>query len=182
MRTASKGQSAGVGMISAGMRRLRPCVGQAVAKTVGGMSYRLHASLGFRLSRAARIQERRLDDGLKELGLTRTTWCILLAIGNEALVRPSEIAAFVGIDRTATSRALRQMEDARLIARKSGTGDGRTRSVGLTALGQTRLAEGTPLAIANNAAMSDRLSDAELAELKRLLDKLIEGQPALPKL
>ena len=73
--------------------------------------YRLHHSIGYHLSLAARLQERRLDGWMRPMGLTRTTWCILLAVANENLTRPSEIAEFVGIDRTATSRALRQMEE-----------------------------------------------------------------------
>ena len=118
------------------------------------MTYRLHDSLGFRLSRAARIQERRLDAGLKTLGLTRITWCVLLAVGNEDLAQPSEIADFVGIDRTAASRALRQMEADGLVARHVGEGDGRTREVVLTPLGRDRLTRGEPMAVENNACNS----------------------------
>ena len=146
------------------------------------MPYSLHASLGFRLSRAARIQERRLDEGLKALGLTRTTWCVLLGLGNEGLTRPSELAAFVGIDRTATSRALRTMEADGFIARRTGVGDARTRDVRLPDKGYDAIEQGTPLAEANNAAMSARLGAADEAQLKALLDQLIEGQPSLPKL
>jgi MarR family transcriptional regulator, transcriptional regulator for hemolysin len=143
------------------------------------MTYRLHASLGYHLSRAARIQERRLEDGLRTLGLTRTTWCILLAVGNEGLVQPSEIADFVGIDRTATSRALRAMESAGLISRGAGNGDGRTTEVRLTSLGRERLALGTPMAEANNAVMHARLAPEEADELRRLLARLTEGEAAL---
>lgn len=143
------------------------------------MSYRLHQSLGYHLSRAARIQERRLEDGLRTLGLTRTTWCILLAVGNENLAQPSEIAEFVGVDRTAASRALRAMEAARLISRAAGNGDGRTTEVRLTDLGRARLAQGTPMAEANNAVMHARLSDAEAGELRRLLVRLTEGEALL---
>ena len=56
--------------------------------------YRLHHSLGYHLSIASRLQERRLDEKLKPVGLTRSTWCILLAIGNENLSQPSDIADF----------------------------------------------------------------------------------------
>ena len=140
--------------------------------------YRLHASLGYHLSLAARIQERRLDEGLKALGLTRITWCVLLAIGNEGLRQPSDIARFVGIDRTATSRALRQMEAAGLIARGAGTGDGRTRSVALTDEGRALLAEGTPLAQTNNATMEARLDPGERDLLIGLLQKISAGEVA----
>ncbi len=145
--------------------------------------YRLHESLGYRLSIASRQQERRLDDGLRELGLTRITWCVLLAVGNESLSQPSDIAQFVGIDRTATSRALRQMEADGLLGRASGEDDRRTRRVTLTEAGERALAAGTPIAQENAALMAEQLTEAEHRELKALLDKLIEGdQKALRQL
>ncbi len=144
--------------------------------------YRLHASLGYQMSLTARIQERRLEEGLRELGLTRILWCVLLAVGNEKLRNPSDIAAFVGIDRTATSRALRQMEADGLVARKTGAEDRRTTSVTLTPRGRRLLAQGTPLARQNNALMEARLTERELADLRRLLLKVREGDPTdLPK-
>ena len=138
--------------------------------------YHLHESLGYHLSLAARLQERRLDDGLRSLGLTRTSWCILLAVGVEQLEAPSEIASFVGIDRTATSRTLRQMEQAGLIERTGGQSDGRKRAVALTAQGQTRLRQGAPLARANNEVQAAKLAAPEVLELRRLLRKLTDGE------
>ena len=144
--------------------------------------YRLHASLGYRLSLAARLQERRLEAGLKRLGLTRTTWCALLAVGVEGLAQPSEIAEFIGIDRTATSRALRQMEADGMIARVGGETDRRTTTVSLTEKGRQLLARGTPFAEANNAKMAAKLDPDEEAELRRLLSQLTEGEDtALPQ-
>ncbi|WP_147124332.1 MarR family winged helix-turn-helix transcriptional regulator [Shimia ponticola] len=142
------------------------------------IDYRLHDSLGYHLSLTARLQERRLDDGLRSLGLTRTTWCILLAVGVEGLDGPSDIAAFVGIDRTATSRGLRQMEQADLITRTGGQSDGRKRSVVLTPNGETRLRQGAPLARANNEVLATKLEDDEVTELVRLLRKLSKGEPS----
>lgn len=139
-------------------------------------TYRLHASLGYNLSLAARLQERRLDEALKSLGLTRTTWCVLLAVGNEGLSQPSDIAQFVGIDRTATSRALRNMENAGLVTRESGEDDRRTTLVTLTNLGRRRITEGTPYALANNESMKGKLSGEEYEMLVRLLERLNEGE------
>ncbi|NNE89386.1 MAG: MarR family transcriptional regulator [Silicimonas sp.] len=142
------------------------------------MRYRLHASLGYNLSLAARLQERRLDDALKTLGLTRITWCVLLGVGNEGLEQPSEIANFVGIDRTAASRALRGMEEDGLIVRTGGDGDKRTRRVQLTAFGQSCIDKGTPFAVANNEAMRAKLTAREHQVLSELLGKLNEGENA----
>lgn len=137
--------------------------------------YRLHASLGYQLSLAARLQERRLENSLKSLGLTRITWCILLAIGNENLHQPSDIAGFVGIDRTATSRALRRMETNGLIERGSGPRDGRTRAAGLTDHGRKLLARGTPLAQENNDVLVASLSAVERRTLADLLKRTHAG-------
>ncbi|WP_010141912.1 MarR family winged helix-turn-helix transcriptional regulator [Oceanicola sp. S124] len=138
--------------------------------------YRLHDSLGYWLSVTARLQERRLDEKLREIGLTRITWCILLGLANEGLTQPSELAEFVGIDRTATSRALRQLEQAGLLSRSSGTGDRRTRQISLTAEGREAVRLGTPYARANGQVMADRLSEGEDVLLRQLLRKLTEGE------
>ncbi len=144
----------------------------------GTAPYHLHDSLGYQLSLAARIQERRLEEGLKSLGLTRTTWCVLLAVGHEGLGQPSDIARFAGIDRTAASRALRRMQGSGLIDRRTGNGDGRTRSVALTDLGANLLKKGTPMAMENNAVMEARLGKRGREDLIRLLRTTHAGEDA----
>ncbi len=144
--------------------------------------YRLQASLGYHLSLAARLQERRLEERLRDIGLNRTTWCVLLAVANEGLSQPSDIAEFVGIDRTATSRALRGMEGDGLLARQSGKEDRRTRRITLTDKGKRAVAKATPHARANGAAMASQLSGTEHAELMRLLARLIDDKPDLSTL
>jgi DNA-binding MarR family transcriptional regulator len=136
----------------------------------------LHESLGFRITRTARTVERRVESGLKAYGLTRVGWCILLAVEEEGLKNPSEIAQFVGIDRTATSRALRQLEDEGLISREMGREDRRTTTVTLTEEGQMRLIQARPLCVENMDHFNAKLSAAEAAELKRLLAALESGE------
>jgi len=139
-------------------------------------NYRLHQSLGYQLSLTSRLQERRFEEQLKTLGLTRITWCILLAVEVEALVNPSDIAAFVGIDRTATSRALRQMEAARIVKRGAGKGDGRTTTVALTDTGRDLHRRATPMARENAGHWQEKLSKSETEELCRLMAKLRLGE------
>ena len=138
--------------------------------------YRLHQSLGYQLSLTSRLQERRFEEQLKTLGLTRITWCILLAVEVEALVNPSDIAAFVGIDRTATSRALRQMETAGIVKRGAGKGDGRTTTVALTDTGSDLHHQATPMARNNARHWQEKLSKTETEELFRLMAKLRMGE------
>ncbi|MEM8630291.1 MAG: MarR family transcriptional regulator [Pseudomonadota bacterium] len=122
------------------------------------------------------MQEKRLDEKLKSIELTRVTWCVLLAIVNEGLLRPSEIATFVGIDRTATSRALKQMEAAGLIERTAGTGDRRTRTASATAAGMALVGKGTPMAEDNARLLSEKLTAQEEQDLRALLAKLRKGE------
>ncbi|MBV1902209.1 MAG: MarR family transcriptional regulator [Marinosulfonomonas sp.] len=145
--------------------------------------YRLHQSIGYQMSVTSRLQERRLDENLKAIGLTRIYWCILLAVDNEQLVHPSDIAEFVGIDRTATSRALRGMENAGMIARQAGGNDRRMRAVEMTEHGIGLLKQATPFANSSNAVIQKALTAGELIGLRQVLAKLrdIEDKP-LPRL
>jgi len=134
--------------------------------------YRLHKSLGYILTVVARQQETRLDARLKSIGLTRISWCILLAVGNEDLAQPSEIAQFVGADRAAISRALRSMENNGIIRRQSGQPDGRTRKVFLTEKARDLIAKGTPFARENADNLAASLTKDECEDLRCLLAKL----------
>ncbi|WP_264212336.1 MarR family winged helix-turn-helix transcriptional regulator [Leisingera thetidis] len=141
--------------------------------------FRLHQSLGYRITMLARVIERRFEQRIAEFGLTRVTWCVLLAAGREGLATPSEIAAFIGIDRTAASRALRQMEAQGLITRSSGTGDGRSIRVALTAAGQAALQAVLPIAQENAAHFEAKLTEIELAGLRQAAAKLLQDEPRI---
>lgn len=140
--------------------------------------YRLHASLLYQLTLTSRLQERRLEEGLRAMGLTRVNWCVLLAVGNEALTQPSAIAEFIGIDRTAMSRALRQMEAQGLVARRAGVGRDRRRTeVALTEKGGEMLRQATPVAEENARHFLAKLPGTGAEDLRGLLTRLREGEP-----
>ncbi|PIV72648.1 MAG: transcriptional regulator, partial [Rhodobacteraceae bacterium CG17_big_fil_post_rev_8_21_14_2_50_65_11] len=136
----------------------------------------LHDSIGYHATFAARLVERRVEDGLRDFGLTRVGWCILLAVAEEGLRNPSDIARFVGIDRTATSRALRTLENEGLVSRAIGQEDRRTTEVTMTAAGYDRMFQVVPICRENMKHFNAKLTEAERAELKRLLIKLCHGQ------
>lgn len=138
--------------------------------------YRLHDSVLYALTLTSRMQERRLEEGLRALGLTRITWCVLLAVQNEGLSQPSDIAGFIGIDRTATSRALRAMEAAGWLERRTGSRDRRTTTVALTAAGRDLLARATPVAEENARHFLGKLGPGEAEALARMLARLREGE------
>jgi DNA-binding MarR family transcriptional regulator len=132
----------------------------------------LHDSVGHHISRTARIVERRVEGNLRNFGMTRVEWCVLVAVAEEGKKNPSDIADFVGIDRTATSRALRQLEASGLIDRKMGRDDRRTTEVGLTAKGQAQFNAALPICRAAAMHFHAKLSIDELDTLRALLAKL----------
>ncbi len=136
----------------------------------------LHESISFQISQTARLIERRVEEGLREFGLTRVGWCILVAVGEDGLKNPSEIASFVGIDRTATSRALRQLEDEGLIARSIGREDRRTTEVVLTKEGRARMMAAMPICSENIEHFHAKLSEGDRLQLNRLLSSLRKGE------
>lgn len=140
------------------------------------VSYRLHASIMYQLTLTSRLQERRLEEGLRSLGLSRLAWCILLAVHVEERTQPSEIAQFIGTDRTATSRALRHMEAKGWVARRTGEGDRRTTRVALTRAGADLLVRAVPIAEENARYFLSKLPAEGPERLQHLLAQLREGE------
>lgn len=139
-------------------------------------TYDLHASIGYQATLFSRITERRFEAALTPLGLTRVLWTVLLAAGQEGLKMPSEIAEFVGIDRTATSRALRRLEATGLVTRKSEGPDKRARQVILTEIGRKALADANAAAAENAAHFAAKLTWYETSTLSEILTKLMTGE------
>lgn len=130
----------------------------------------------YQLTLTSRLQERRLEEGLRRLGLTRLSWCVLLAVQVEDCSQPSEIAQFIGIDRTATSRALRQMEAKGWVARHAGEGDRRTTQVALTPAGLALLTKAMPIAEESARHFLSKLPPEGAETLQRLLAGLRTGE------
>ena len=140
------------------------------------LKFGLHDSVGHYVTRTARIIERRVENHLRRFGLTRVGWCVLLAVAEEGKKNPSDIADFVGIDRTATSRALRVLENDGLIAREMGRNDRRTTEVRLTEAGEEQFRAILPACRDANMHFHAKLTEDELVTLRRLLSKLTEGE------
>jgi MarR family transcriptional regulator, transcriptional regulator for hemolysin len=139
-------------------------------------TYDLHASLGYQLTLLSRINERKFEQHLAPLGLTRVKWCVLLAVDQQGLKNPSDIAEYIGIDRTATSRALRALDDDGLISRSSGPDDKRMTEVALTKQGGSVLAKAIAAAKSNAHHFNEKLSWYEQTTLTEIIQKLMQGE------
>lgn len=106
------------------------------------MTYDLNSSLGYALTRAARAVERRFELELRSVNLTRLQWILLLGIGQNGLSQPSDLSDHFGFDRAVVSRGLNALEKLRYIQRVAVEGDGRRRSLSITATGLGVMHEG----------------------------------------
>ncbi|WP_419910982.1 MarR family winged helix-turn-helix transcriptional regulator [Hoeflea sp.] len=138
--------------------------------------YRLHARLGYKVSRLARLMETQLEEMLNPFGITRLMWCILSGVGLEDIKTPSALASYVGIARSAVSRALRTMEETGLITRCGAGGDGRGVEIGLTEKGKAVLEQCRPLVERLNEHFTGKIEENELQSVLRLVDALSAGE------
>ncbi|WP_229802241.1 MarR family winged helix-turn-helix transcriptional regulator [Paramylibacter ulvae] len=138
--------------------------------------YNLQTGFGYRFTIIGQTNSRRLEAELHKLGLTRMKWCVLVAVGEEKLHQPSQIAEFIGINRTAASRTLRQMEAEGLIVRTGGLGDKRSTNVTLTDKAQGILNQAIPRVAFIGKWFREKLSPVELEQLENILNKLLDGE------
>ncbi len=143
-------------------------------------NFDLHERLGYKLALAARVNDQILDNMLSGVGLTRQMWCVLIAVGEQAIKQPSDIASYIGINRTAASRTLRDMERKGLLKRSNGSRDRRSTDVALTSAGWRLLASSLPMAEQSQIRLQEKLSHNERRQLARLLDKFLTGPHTQP--
>lgn len=138
--------------------------------------YDLHKGLAYQFSLLSQINTRRMERGLSELGLTRLMWCVLLAVIEEGKENPSDIAEFIGINRTAASRTFRHMEERGMIERRSSQKDRRNTRLLATDKGKDLLTQAIPHAKSLSQRIRGKLSEQEQKDLETILFKLLDGE------
>jgi len=139
------------------------------------MSYNLHQRLGYKLTLAAQVNNQILVNLLSELNLTRQTWCVLVAVGEQDIHQPSAIADYIGIQRAAVSRTLKDMHNKQLVERINDPANAKRTLVNLTSKGQDLLSRSLPMTEQSSVRMDEKLSQSERQQLDHLLSKFLSG-------
>lgn len=128
--------------------------------------------LPFRLSVASNGVSRLIARAYEDrFGLTIPQWR-LMAVLAEGGLTPQAAVARTAMDKVTVSRAANGLEARHLIARTASPSDGRSHILALTETGRRLHGEIAPLALAYEAALLTGLAPAEVAQLKRLLQRL----------
>jgi DNA-binding MarR family transcriptional regulator len=137
-------------------------------------------ALSFRISRMAAINERAGGHFFKsEFDLSLSEWRIL---GVTAAMHPltfSTLRDILLIDKGQLSRTIKSLSVRGLIETRKSETDARQIDLLITDAGQTLHETVLRFTVERNAEMGAALSDGEMAEFDRLLDKLIDYNQGL---
>lgn len=131
-----------------------------------------HIPIGLHLAQAARTVSRAFDDALAGAGGTLPVWLVLLNIKTRELANQRELAEAVGIREATLTHHLNAMEAAGLITRARHPQNRRIHVVRLTAAGDAAFLRLRDAAIGYDQRLRTGFSDADVARLAGLLDRL----------
>lgn len=142
--------------------------------------FNLHDRLGYKLTLAAQVNNQIFVSLLEDINLTRQMWCVLIAVGEQNIHQPSDIADYIGIQRAAVSRTLKDMQKKGMLVRHNDPDNGKRTLVELTALGHDLLAKSLQTTQVSSQRLEEKLTTNERQELDRLLTKFLSGPAPTP--
>jgi DNA-binding MarR family transcriptional regulator len=105
------------------------------------------------LQRAARAMARRFDAAFRPLDLTNGQFSLLMSLNREEPAGMAAVAAFLAMDRTTLTAALKPLERRGLVTVSVDPADRRGRRLALTPAGHRLLAEAVPIWEREHAAV-----------------------------
>jgi DNA-binding MarR family transcriptional regulator len=122
--------------------------------------------------RAARALARRFDDAFRPLALTNGQFSLMMALNQPEPPPMGRIAAFLAMDRTTLTAALKPLERRGLVEVRPHPTDRRSRVLVLTPSGRTLLAQAVPIWTRTHQEVEALLGEAEADRLRALLATL----------
>ena len=133
-----------------------------------------NSCLCHRTRMAARAVTRLYDEILRPVELRATQLAVLVAVGNEDVTSITELATYMGMDRSTLTRNLAPLEREGLI-RVGNEGWRRSRTVEITNKGNSRLREALPFWEKAQRTMRQKLCGRRWPVIMADLDDLIRA-------
>jgi DNA-binding MarR family transcriptional regulator len=127
------------------------------------------ACLCLAIQRAARTLARRFDRAFQRVGLTNGQFSLMMPLNVLEPMKLGQLAAFLAMDRTTLTAALKSLERRGLVKVSLDKNDNRARRLSLTKAGLETLAAAIPIWRAEHAALEAELSESNAAKLRALL-------------
>jgi MarR family transcriptional regulator for hemolysin len=131
--------------------------------------------IGLQLARSARVIGAAFDRALTEAGGSAPIWQVLLLVRSGQSSTQAAMAKTMGITSATLTHHLSAMERQGLVRRWREEANRRVQQVELTPEGLALFERLREVALRHDAKLRSRLSEAEVAELADLLDRLAAG-------
>ncbi|MEM9812989.1 MAG: MarR family winged helix-turn-helix transcriptional regulator [Pseudomonadota bacterium] len=128
-----------------------------------------------------RVSRRLATDYERTHGLTVAEWRVLVHLLRVEAASVRDIRDYANLDKPKVSRAVARLEEAGLVKKRRGSGDGRLVAISLTDAGRAAMAEVLPAAQDVEARLLSALNATELETLSRVMEKLhavLDADPA----
>jgi DNA-binding MarR family transcriptional regulator len=127
------------------------------------------ACLCLATQRAARTLARRFDRAFQPVALTNGQFSLMMPLDVPEPMKLGQLAAFLAMDRTTLTAALKPLERRGLVKVSLDKNDNRARRLSLTLAGREALAAAIPIWRVEHAALEAELSKSNAAMLRALL-------------
>ena len=128
----------------------------------------------FKLRQLARRVGRHYDQQVATVGLKTTQYSLLSHIAQLGPLRPSDLAARMGLEPSTLTRNLAPLVAQGWVEVRAGD-DGRSRSVSLTAAGRAKRSEAQRAWKQAQLALNQRLGVERVLQLHELIDACLSG-------
>lgn len=129
--------------------------------------------IGLQLARTARVIGRAFDEALSAAGGSMPVWLVLLNVKIHPRATQRELAGAVGVREATLTHHLNTLEGGGLLTRRRDPENRRVHVVELTPAGEEAFATLREVAGAFDRRLRRDLDERQLAELSRLLARLV---------
>jgi MarR family transcriptional regulator for hemolysin len=138
--------------------------------------------IGIVVARAGKAADRAFDDALATAGGNRPTWLVLLAVKTGAGRTQTGLADRIGISGPTLTHHLDHLEAAGLVQRSRDPANRRVQTITLTATGDALFLRLRNAAVEFDRRLRARLTDSDIAALRRTLTMLYDNVTAGPSM
>jgi DNA-binding MarR family transcriptional regulator len=135
----------------------------------------LHGLLGRQLRVTYLAVFRTIEEQLTGLGITPQQFGLLVIVDRNPGARQTLIAKARGLDKSTLVPMIDRLERDNLLERRPLANDRRIRAIWITERGRGVLRKAEPIVQKGDDLLRAHLSETELAELVRLMEKVREG-------
>ena len=128
--------------------------------------------IGLQLARTARVVGQAFERALQDAGGSASAWQVLVLVRSQQWGNQSKLAEAMGITGATLTHHLNALEKQGIVRRWRDEGNRRVQQVELTPDGEALFERLRGVAMAFDARLRAALSDADVAEARRLLDAL----------